>query len=127
MRKLTTGIDSNGRASIIGSVELGAAGETLSTRDLFKSDGSPPRISRAGRKAAFRDLGLAPGAVRSMIVHWPPAHEAAMHHTDTVDVDVVVSGSIEFVLDGGSFRLEPGDCVVVNGVDHAWKAGPDGC
>jgi len=31
------------------------------------------------------------------------------------------------VLDDGAHRLEPGDTVVVAGVDHAWRAGPDGC
>jgi mannose-6-phosphate isomerase-like protein (cupin superfamily) len=49
-----------------------------------------------------------------------------MHHTDTLDFDMILEGSVEIVLDDGPHRLGPGDCVVVTGVDHVWKAGPDG-
>ena len=50
-----------------------------------------------------------------------------MHHTDTLDFDTVIAGSIELILDDGGHRLEAGDVVVISGVDHAWRSGPDGC
>jgi hypothetical protein len=56
-----------------------------------------------------------------------PNGEAPMHHTDTIDLDTVVSGSIELVLDDGAHAMGVGDCAVVTGVDHAWRAGPEGC
>jgi quercetin dioxygenase-like cupin family protein len=34
---------------------------------------------------------------------------------------------MELTLDDGTHLLEAGDCVVINGVDHAWRAGPEGC
>jgi len=40
---------------------------------------------------------------------------------------IVLSGSIELILDDGEHPLVAGDHVVVTGVDHAWRAGPDGC
>jgi hypothetical protein len=50
-----------------------------------------------------------------------------MHHTDTVDLNLVLSGSIDLILDTGVHTLMPGDCVVITGIDHAWRAGPSGC
>jgi hypothetical protein len=50
-----------------------------------------------------------------------------MHHTDTVDFDTLLEGSLELQLDDGTHPLNVGDCVIVAGVDHAWKSGPEGC
>ena len=61
-----------------------------------------------------------------MMVSWAPDWASPFHHTDTFDFDVVVAGSVELLLDDGPHLLEIGDCVVVTGVDHAWKAGPAG-
>lgn len=45
-----------------------------------------------------------------------------MHATDTVDVDLVVSGEVWLELDDGAeVHLHPGDCVVINGNRHAWR------
>lgn len=44
-----------------------------------------------------------------------------MHTTDTIDVDLVISGEVWLELDDGAeTRLGPGDCVVQNGTRHAW-------
>jgi quercetin dioxygenase-like cupin family protein len=61
------------------------------------------------------------------VVHFPPGASSELHHTDTVDYDVVLAGSIDLILDGGNHRLEAGDCTVITGIDHNWQAGPDGC
>lgn len=50
-----------------------------------------------------------------------------MHYTATVDFDFVVGGSTTLVLESDEVALEPGDCVLIPGVPHAWRAGPDGC
>lgn len=50
-----------------------------------------------------------------------------MHHTDSVDFDVVLEGSVDLILDDGAHPLQRGDSVVMTGVDHAWRAGQDGC
>jgi quercetin dioxygenase-like cupin family protein len=39
----------------------------------------------------------------------------------------VVAGDVELGLEDGSVHLHAGDAVVVNGVEHSWLAGPDGC
>jgi len=68
-----------------------------------------------------------PGHTHWVVSRWSPHEEAATHHSDTIDLDVVLEGSINLQLDDGHHHLVPGDCVVITGVDHAWKAGPDGC
>ena len=70
---------------------------------------------------------MAPGHAQWVISRWGPHQEAVAHHTDTVDCDTIVAGSMELHLDDGVHVLVPGDCVVMTGVDHAWKAGPEGC
>jgi mannose-6-phosphate isomerase-like protein (cupin superfamily) len=45
-----------------------------------------------------------------------------MHTTDTVDLDLVLSGEMDLELDDGTeVHLRPGDCVVQNGTRHAWR------
>jgi quercetin dioxygenase-like cupin family protein len=70
---------------------------------------------------------LAPGEARWLLVEWDAGVEAFTHHTDSIDFDVVLEGSVEIGLDDGPHLLEAGDVVVVNGVDHSWRAGPAGC
>jgi quercetin dioxygenase-like cupin family protein len=44
-----------------------------------------------------------------------------MHTTDTVDIDIVLSGEVWLELDDGAeVKLEAGDCVIQNGTRHAW-------
>lgn len=50
-----------------------------------------------------------------------------MHHTDTIDCNVIVDGQVELLLEDGAHLLGVGDCVVMSGVDHAWRAGAQGC
>jgi hypothetical protein len=67
------------------------------------------------------------GCTQWLVSRWGPHDGAAAHHTDTLDFDLVVAGTMELILDDGAHLLETGDCAVVTGVDHAWRAGPEGC
>jgi mannose-6-phosphate isomerase-like protein (cupin superfamily) len=45
-----------------------------------------------------------------------------MHTTDTVDIDVIISGEVDLELDDGQeLHLKAGDCVIQNGTRHAWR------
>ncbi len=47
---------------------------------------------------------------------------AAMHATDTIDYEIILSGTIDIVLPGNQRRtLKPGDLLVMGGVPHAWE------
>jgi quercetin dioxygenase-like cupin family protein len=56
-----------------------------------------------------------------------PNVQMPLHHTDTLDFDIVLAGTVELVLGDGAHRLGPGDSVVVTAVDHSWSTGPEGC
>ena len=98
----------------------------ISVGGVFHTDTNPPPARPAGH-GEFRDLGVAPGLVRWMIVGFDPGAFFDLHHTDTIDLDIVVDGTLELTLEDGAHQLVAGDAVVVTGVDHGWRAGPDGC
>ena len=52
-----------------------------------------------------------------------------MHTTDTVDLDLVLSGDLYLELDDGAeVHLRAGDCVIQNGTRHAWRnRSPEPC
>jgi mannose-6-phosphate isomerase-like protein (cupin superfamily) len=47
------------------------------------------------------------------------------HKTDSVDVDIVLAGSIVLELDDEEVALATGDVVVLNGSGHAWRNDAD--
>jgi quercetin dioxygenase-like cupin family protein len=139
MRVLITGVGADGRSCVVSektvarlpvvapddprSVAAGFAGVAI--ENLYAMLGSPaPRP--AGRSMSI-DVQGAPGLPRLYVVDYMPSATTPLHHTDSVDFDVVLEGSVDVILDDGPHRLEAGDCVVVTGVDHGWQAGPEGC
>jgi mannose-6-phosphate isomerase-like protein (cupin superfamily) len=67
--------------------------------------------------AALTEMGRnLPGLAEVM----EPDHPG-MHTTDTVDIDLVISGEVWLELDNGEeIELKAGDSVVQNGTRHAW-------
>ena len=59
--------------------------------------------------------------------HLEGSTTATLHHTDTLNLVFVEQGSIDLLLQDGAHELEPGDYVVMPGIDHAYRAGPEGC
>jgi mannose-6-phosphate isomerase-like protein (cupin superfamily) len=68
-------------------------------------------------EAALTELGTKlPGLADVM----EPDHPG-MHTTDTVDIDLVISGEVWLELDDGKeVHLKVGDSVIQNGTRHAW-------
>jgi mannose-6-phosphate isomerase-like protein (cupin superfamily) len=55
-----------------------------------------------------------------MMDHMEPDNPG-MHTTDTVDLDLVLSGELYLELDDGAeVHLRSGDCVIQNGTRHSW-------
>jgi quercetin dioxygenase-like cupin family protein len=53
--------------------------------------------------------------------------DPGMHRTDTIDLDLILSGELELELPGaGSVRLQAGDVVVQRGTWHKWTNRNDG-
>lgn len=129
VRLLVTGVDASGRSCAVQDGPItpqtfpGFEGILVSA--LYGA--SAPTVSDGGRVAEPLGLGVPPGALNWMTLDYGPGVVLSMHHTDTIDLDLVLAGSIELVLDDGAHPLGPGDSVVVTGVDHGWRTGPDGC
>jgi quercetin dioxygenase-like cupin family protein len=137
MRYMITGIDAGGRSCVVDQSEVapapveGISGIALAT--LYRTSQSPPP-TRPPALADGVDVRLAPGLVRCFVIeHEPHVTDNAdkvtadMHHTDTLDFAFVQEGSAQYLLQDGAHEVVAGDCIVTPGVDHAWRAGPDGC
>lgn len=128
VRTFITGVDADGRSCVVSQDELTldqlAPGFAMGIP--YATTTNPPPARPAGT-APVIDQGIAPGLARWMVVELGPDSETPMHHTDTLDLETVLSGSVDLILDDGAHRLEQGDLAVLTGVDHAWRAGPDGC
>ena len=123
MRGFVTGGGPDGRSRVEREVQLTDA----SVRNLWVSATGAPTLGLDLSKPDTMDLGVAPGGMRWAIVNYAPGQESPMHWTRTLDFDAVVRGSVTLNLDEGSIELTPGDCVVLPGVRHGWRAGPEGC
>jgi len=128
VRTLITGVDADGRSCVVSKDELALnpVGPGFAMGIPYATTTSPPP-ARAPGAAPLIDQYIEPGIVRWMIVELGPNSETPMHHTDTLDLQTVLSGTVDLVLDDGAHRVEHGDLVVLTGVDHAWKTGAEAC
>jgi mannose-6-phosphate isomerase-like protein (cupin superfamily) len=126
MRRFVTGVK-DGKACMISETEVSLDPSSISGHDFVEFAVNPP-LPRPAGNGAFLDTGLPVGQVKWLTTSFPPnGSYPTMHHTDTIDCHTILSGSIDLILDDGAHRLAAGDCVIVNGVDHAWQAGEEGC
>jgi quercetin dioxygenase-like cupin family protein len=125
---LITGVDASGKSCVVSQdeVAMNPIGPGFAVGIPYATTSSPPPARPAGA-ADLIDQHLPPGFARWMVVDYDSHAETPMHHTDTLDLETVLSGSVDLVLDDGVHHLNEGDMVVMTGVDHAWKAGPEGC
>jgi hypothetical protein len=129
-RLLITGVDASGRSCAAQHDEITLQGDDSRPGLLYSmlyATPSVPWLPVGGRAADTLDLGVRVGAIHWLTIEYGPGFTISIHHTDTVDFDTVLSGSVELILDDGAHPLTVGDSAVVTGVDHAWRAGPDGC
>jgi len=129
MRSLVAGTDDAGRSCIIRDVPIehrDVHAEWPSFRnDVYALRETPPPPPPPAR-SNHHDPGIAPGHADFLVVQMPANVEHAMYHTDTLNFHTILSGSVELVLDDGSHALERGDSLVLPGIDHGWRTGPEG-
>lgn len=123
-------IDNRGLSGIVSMTELPHAPAEVGTDvvELFAyvADSADSKIGLAGRGVLLRS-GVAPAAMVWRVSRMPPGWQFPdMHRVRTVDVHAVLSGSLALRLDDGEHELVAGDFLVLNGVDHGWRAGPAG-
>jgi mannose-6-phosphate isomerase-like protein (cupin superfamily) len=131
MRRIVTG-EVDGRSRIL---QDGPGSETPYWDELWVADPSDP----LGRDPAGSELTLEPpkGGTGWRIYSVPPdvvmrqvldqqsdnevADAEGFHKTKTLDYVFVLDGDITLQLEEGSVLLQPGDCVVQRGTNHAWR------
>ena len=128
MRYVIAGVDEGGKscATTDAAARFAEVAPGLAAAGVFATSHSPPPARPPGA-GELVDLGVEPGLCNWVLWRFEPGSEYPMHHTDTVDFDVIIKGSVDLVLDDGPHRLQRGDCAVVLGVDHSWRAGDEGC
>jgi quercetin dioxygenase-like cupin family protein len=130
MRSLIAGITDTGHSGIASELpiaEYDVHRSGPSTRiDVFKLTQTPP-AEPASTHAAYHDTGLAPGHMDICVLQMPAGVEHPIHYTETLNLHVIVAGSVEVLLDDGPHLLGVGDSLVLPPVDHGWRAGPNGC
>jgi quercetin dioxygenase-like cupin family protein len=122
------GVDSHsltGRTAVDG-FDPPTPGEVVTTELWATHPGEPPGGFDPVERGVGFDVETLPGATKWRLVVMGAGWQAPMHRTVTVDYDIVLAGQLELVLDEGSVMLGPGDMVMLPGVNHAWKAGPEG-
>jgi hypothetical protein len=129
MRRLVTGVDAADRSYLVEESALALKAAPSGSHHLtrvYETDAAHP-IAPAPGHDNFVDVRLASGILRWLLITFEPNAEFPMHHTDTIDCVLVLNGTVELGLDDGMHPLEARDCVVIPGVDHAWRSGPAGC
>jgi quercetin dioxygenase-like cupin family protein len=157
MRRVVTGFDADGRSTVISDGHapvMFVSGVTDLIEDVHDRFGLVRRegetFAPGHEQAAVTELwalGTDPGVVSDdptvalqqfvvdipagatkwLITQMGPGAGAPMHATPSIDYGLVVMGDVELGLDTGPVHLYPGDAVVVNAVQHSWRAGLNGC
>jgi quercetin dioxygenase-like cupin family protein len=119
MRYIEVGIDGSGRSSVVREASLDAGSATLHSAAEAASSKRPATTPAI-------DAHCPPGTSVWKVWEAAPGMVAGLHRTDTIDYDTVMSGNIVLVLENGEIELHTGDCVVLPGVMHGWRSGPNG-
>jgi quercetin dioxygenase-like cupin family protein len=131
VRRVITGHDGNGRASVkIDEVAkhlvTGRPGATVC--NVWTTEGFPASNdgdADAGRRPV--STTLANGTI-FRVIEFAPGVAARNHRTDSIDYITVISGEIDMELDEGSVHLRAGDVMVQRGTIHNWvNRGPAPC
>ena len=100
---------------------------------LVHWDDVEPRRKEVGHLAVFmRDLGSPAGTVSVGVTRWEvdPGKWSTPVHAELIEEEIfyVLGGSGLAWIDGETFEVGPGDCMVYNAAEeaHTHKAGPDG-
>lgn len=128
MRLVVVGAGPDGLSKVERTVELGGDSDgEWSSEEVWAHPAITEAFASRSRTGVHRPVGLGNGDLSWRYVRYRAGASIGMHRTDTVDCDVVISGSITLGLETEEVVLDAGDLVVIPGLAHAWRAGPGGC
>jgi mannose-6-phosphate isomerase-like protein (cupin superfamily) len=124
-RRVVVGPGPDGRSTIIADGRAPVSvpiGDDAGIVDLWHTRGPLASVVQGGDGAPGAWELEPGGAVAWRFVQLRPSPDAHLHRTQTIDLDVLLDGELELMLPGQDpIRLEPGDCVVQRGTEHAWR------
>jgi mannose-6-phosphate isomerase-like protein (cupin superfamily) len=131
VRRVVTGLV-DGKSAII---DDGPVPESQFWQEIWVS--SPDEPLGHAPSEADGTLEPSPGAARWRVFLVPPdevlrsvmaehyggdvGDDAFFHITNTLDMVFVLEGEITLRMEDGEVLLQPGDCVVQRGTNHAWR------
>ena len=142
VRRVVTGIDAHGRHVITddGAAPNTIVTDTVSVSEVLWLDGPQPSIADDPDNAAGGfALEPPPGGASARIIRMPGIPAGAdpdstwlrvkgdsdstpgMHATDTLDLMVVLEGSVVMGLEDGERVIGPGEFVIQRGTQHRWR------
>ena len=125
VRRVVTGHDPSGRAVVISDMTFNSVPNPAKTArfTLVWTSPTAPADNDDATDGRDRDVDLTlPGGSVIRVVDMLPLTTAPMHRTSSLDYGIVISGSIELLLDDGSATLvEPGGIIVQRGTNHSWR------
>jgi quercetin dioxygenase-like cupin family protein len=123
IRRVVTGHDAQGRATVLIDEQIG---NVISTRpgansSVIWSSDTLPVDNDGDHDPSHKGIGtFIPGGSVFRVVSFGPGVSPRNHRTDSIDYAVVISGEIEMELDIGSVHLKAGDVLVQRGTIHNW-------
>ncbi len=115
-----------GSPTIDGGAVIGVNGAMSTLTDLWLTGGPVRDFKQGGDGSAGWHLEPVGGGVSFRLVELVsevPLADEGWHATNTVDIDVILSGRMRLELpDGIETELGPGDVVVQRGTRHRWSA-----
>lgn len=127
-RRLVAGTDAAGRSAVTvdgpAPVVYGLGEGGVALVELWQTGGPVRDPRQGGDPEGGWELEPRNGGIALRALEMPPGLEmgdAGWHTTDTIDVDVMISGHLELALpDVEPVVLGPGDSVVQRGTHHKW-------
>jgi quercetin dioxygenase-like cupin family protein len=128
VRRVVTGVDADGRSTAIHDGKpafVFRPGNSVLT-DIWETGGPLVDVGQGGDPAGpWQVHPVGEGGVKVGMVDLPAGDYTAAanwHATDTIDVDVVLSGYVQLHLPDDQVRtLGPGDVVIQRGTLHRWQ------
>jgi quercetin dioxygenase-like cupin family protein len=122
-RRVVTTHDPAGKAELLSDEQIhcspstdGGVAEVL----IWSTDRVPGNNTNGGARLNPDECRFRGGS-RFRVIQLEPGFETAVHHTQSIDYCLVLSGELELILDGETVRLFPGETVVQRGTAHAWR------
>ena len=150
MRRIVTGVDEHGKSTVKSDGPARVAfhaGSTLAATtidgalapwpvpkaeavvfELWNLDDQPAALTADPTIGIVEPNYDTPTAhTKWILTHMGPGLDVPMHATPTIDYGMVVAGEVELGLETGSVTVRAGDMMLINGVQHSWRSGPEGC